>query len=168
MPVQHRLLTRISVGLNSRIPKRAEAQTVVYTAAARMQNAEHVHAFFIFRSLLRSSRLTLLRLDLLRPPPNLRTSLMGNMAPDGSIKRRSSSWSLPGLMGTTPRPRPRRMPTTPDALESFYAFEASHFRTFSEAADASDTRKQSPPQAAASRNDQIEVSAAPGYLNGCA
>lgn len=51
-----------------------------------------------------------------------------------AVKRRSSTWSLPGLLGgaNPSKQEAPYMPTTPDALESYRAFEKSHFRTIDE------------------------------------
>lgn len=69
---------------------------------------------------------------------------MASLESSRTLKTRSSTWSLPSLMGSIgvgggphlhshpSKLEPPTMPTTPDACESYWAFERSHFRTFDE------------------------------------
>lgn len=72
-----------------------------------------------------------------------------------AVKRRGSTWSLPGLLGSAypSKPEPPPVPTTPDALESYWAFEHSRFRTIDEyvatAAAAGHQKRQSESQVSA-------------------
>lgn len=71
------------------------------------------------------------------PPPIDHDPQAANMAGLESyrtLKRRGSTWSLPGLLGghNPSKSDEQPMPTTPDALESYRAFEKTHFRTIDE------------------------------------